>query len=489
MLPYDETDPEDIENYAKRLIGKTFYDILKNYFKDNNLELEKTFNKNKGKLGNLIEKYYFYYEPNSNPHADFEKANTELKVTPYIKGKNGTLRAKERLVIGMIPNDKPIETNFEKSHVLEKLQLILLILYFHDKNKNKLDYSIDFVKLFSILGENCKKDLEIIKKDYKIIVDKIISGNAHKLSEGDTNYLGACTKGSTAEKSLQKQYYGDMPAKRRAFSLKQSYMSYVLNTYIVGNVPTYDSIVKEDENVYFEDIVLKKIRENIGLTISTLFEKYNIQKCNNKNKSKQVNNILVCRMLDVKGENVEEFEKANIEIKTIRIEKNNQIKESISGPSIKIKDLAQKEFENSQVYNYFSETKFLFVMFKKNKIDEYELIGAKFWNMPIDELESIGKDEWILYQNKFKEGVNFKLENGKVKNDLPKKRETKIFHLRPRARKSGYDLKKNLKYSKGNAKDMDELPNGDKMTKQCFWLNNDYIIKIIKDIIIKGEEK
>ena len=257
MLPYDETDPEDIENYAKRLIGKTFYDILKNYFKDNNLELEKTFNKNKGKLGNLIEKYYFYYEPNSNPHADFEKANTELKVTPYIKGKNGTLRAKERLVIGMIPNDKPIETNFEKSHVLEKLQLILLILYFHDKNKNKLDYSIDFVKLFSILGENCKKDLEIIKKDYKIIVDKIISGNAHKLSEGDTNYLGACTKGSTAEKSLQKQYYGDMPAKRRAFSLKQSYMSYVLNTYIVGNVPTYDSIVKEDENVYFEDIVLK----------------------------------------------------------------------------------------------------------------------------------------------------------------------------------------------------------------------------------------
>ena len=159
MLPYDETSPQDIENYAKKLIGKTFYDVLKEYFKENELELEKTLSKNKGKLGNLIEEYYFYYKPNSNPHADFEKANTELKVTPYVKGKNGILRAKERLVIGMIPNDKPIETNFEKSHVLEKLQLILLILYFHDKNKNKLDYSIDFVKLFSILGENCKKYL------------------------------------------------------------------------------------------------------------------------------------------------------------------------------------------------------------------------------------------------------------------------------------------------------------------------------------------
>ena len=130
MLPYDETDPQDIENYAKRLIGKTFYDILREYFKDNELELEKTLNKNKGKLGNLIEEYYFYYKPNSNP-------NPELKVTPYIKNKNGELKAKERLVIGMIPNDNPIETDFEKSHVLEKLQLILLILYFHDKNKDK----------------------------------------------------------------------------------------------------------------------------------------------------------------------------------------------------------------------------------------------------------------------------------------------------------------------------------------------------------------
>ena len=108
-LPYDETDPQDIENYAKKLIGKTFYDVLREYFKDNELELEKTLNKNKGKLGNLIEEYYFYYKPNSNPNPDFLKANTELKVTPYIKNKNGELKAKERLVIGMIPNNEPIE--------------------------------------------------------------------------------------------------------------------------------------------------------------------------------------------------------------------------------------------------------------------------------------------------------------------------------------------------------------------------------------------
>ena len=30
---------------------------------------------------------------------------------------------------------------------------------------------------------------------------------------------------------------------------------------------------------------------------------------------------------------------------------------------------------------------------------------------------------------------------------------------------------------------LDLLPNGDKMVSQSFWLNNDYVAKIIQDII------
>ena len=49
----------------------------------------------------------------------------------------------------------------------------------------------------------------MVTSDYRKIVDKIIAGKAHELSESDTLYLGACTKGATAEKSLRPQYYGD----------------------------------------------------------------------------------------------------------------------------------------------------------------------------------------------------------------------------------------------------------------------------------------
>ena len=44
-----------------------------------------------------------------------------------------------------------------------------------------------------------EKDLLIIRQDYETIIKKIKRGEAHLLSEGDTMYLGACTKGASAE--------------------------------------------------------------------------------------------------------------------------------------------------------------------------------------------------------------------------------------------------------------------------------------------------
>lgn len=158
----------------------------------------------------------------------------------------------------------------------------------------------------------------------------------------------------------------------------------------------------------------------------------------------------------------------------------------MSFPKIKIKELIKQDFENSYEYEFFETTRFLFVVFRENEEGNFILSGSKFWNMPIEELESIGKFEWNCYKNKFIEGINFnikKLKDNKqiVENDLPKKTETKIFHLRPHSSKSAY-LIDGIRFGNGSESDMDELPNGDKMTNQCFWLNNDYIKNIIKDI-------
>ena len=50
----------------------------------------------KGAIGTVIEESWFGYTPNSESEPDFPEAGVELKVTPYLRGKNG-IRAKERL--------------------------------------------------------------------------------------------------------------------------------------------------------------------------------------------------------------------------------------------------------------------------------------------------------------------------------------------------------------------------------------------------------
>lgn len=486
VLPYDCTNPKSIENYAKNLIGLSFEDVLKSAVDDEDLfsELKIIYNnpRGKGSLGNLIEKYFFFYEPNSISEPDFKEAGTELKVTPYEITKKNKIKAGERLVITMIPFDREVTDDFYESHLIEKIQLILFIFYFRDRTVERLEYLINYVSLFSILSEKCKTDLEIIIEDYKKIIHKIQAGKAHELSESDTLYLGACTKGSTALKSYRNQFYGDIPAKSRAFSLKQSYMTYLLNHYILNNIETYESIVDSThiDPEDFENSITRIINENIGKSETDLYRIYDVP------RSKHSNNLLVLRMLGVKSENAEEFDKANIEIKTIRVQKNGRPKESMSFPTFNIMEFTQETWENSTIFEKFDETRFLFVIFKEDESGEYLLQGSKFWNMPVSDLNSYGKKEWELYQKKFLEGINFEIrESGasyRVINDLPKSSYTKIFHIRPHASQSAYKIN-GVRYGKGSDSDMDLLPNGDKMTKQCFWLNNDYIKEQIKDLI------
>lgn len=115
---YEIDNPISIEAYAKRLVGKSFLQIIEisNHDEKNRLEIIEAYGNRarKGGLGNLLEEEYFGYKANGNSEADFSQAGVELKVTPYEIKKNGELKAGERLVLGMISYEKPIEIDFFK---------------------------------------------------------------------------------------------------------------------------------------------------------------------------------------------------------------------------------------------------------------------------------------------------------------------------------------------------------------------------------------
>lgn len=485
---YDENNPLSIENYSKKLIGKTFSDILNENF-NNELVKEDASeygisheNKNrKGGLGELIEECFFHYKCNNDSLPDFDKAGVELKVTPYKINKNKSLSAKERLIITMINYEKIINEPFFKSHLWSKSQLILLVYYLYEKEiKNRLDYRIGYSKLFS----PPKEDLEIIKNDYETIINKIKLGKAHELSESDTLYLGAATKSSSSS-NHRKQPFSDIPAKPRAFSFKSSYMTYILNNYIIPNKNTYESILKDLNvlnNTSFKNYITSKINSYIGKSDKELCELFNREYNNNKAQWCD----LTYRMLGIKSNKAEEFVKANIVVKAIRLEDTKKIRENMSLPAFKFKDLVNEEWENSNLFNYFSETIFLFVVYKKED-NHYILNGSQFWNMPYKDLDTIVKNEWIEIRDRIKNGITFSIKQTKsgqtISNNLPKKDTNGIIHIRPHSQKSAYLFSNGQTIGDIN-KNANELPDGQWMTTQSFWINNKYILEQLNSDLI-----
>ncbi|KAF0092645.1 MAG: type II restriction endonuclease [Fusobacteria bacterium] len=456
---YDIKDPYSIEEYSQKLINKTFNEVIKeNTVFNYDISGKSIVKEGKGNLGQLIEEHFFGYECNSDSRPDFPEAGVELKVTPYKKNKNNSISAKERLIINMINymNDHKVE--FEESHLWNKLQLILLIYYLYDNEiDNKLDYKIKFAKLF----RPSDTDLEIIKSDYNIIINKIKNGKAHEISGGDTLYLEAATKSSKSNVRTR-QPFSDINAKPRAFALKGSYMTYILNNYIADKNKKIERIIDSKINQKFDDYIVNLVEKYENRTIEELCDKFDIRFIK---KPKNLEAMIIYRILGIKGNKAEEFVKANIEVKTIRIEANNSIKESMSFPAFKFKELANETWEDSTFGNKLRDTKYLFVIYKYDKQNKLRLKGCQFWNIPFRDLQEVEK-VWKRTHDLINDGLNIEKFNGKYKHNLPKQKENNVCHVRPHAR---------------DASDTNELPDGRHLPKQCFWLNSKYIYRQLNE--------
>lgn len=466
---YDKTDPISIEEYSQRLIGKSFREVIEDDTKSTNIQREdgnpygdsdvSKIKRNKGNLGQLIEECFFHYRCNNRSEPDFPEAGVELKVTPYKVTDNGKLAAKERLILTMIDYLKVTDEDFEMGHLWRKSKLLLLVYYLHEREiPYTLDYRIHYSKLFT----PPEQDLRIIRHDYYLIVGKIKAGKAHELSEGDTLYLGAATKGAKAA-DRRKQPYSDIPAKPRAFAFKQSYMTYVLNTYIVPSQRTYDPIMADDVTDSFEDYVRERINRYRELSIEELAAGFGIS---SQRKPKNLEAVLAYKMLGIKGNHAEEFVKANIVVKTIRLGKNGRLKESMSFPAFRFKDLVREEWDDSTFGNYLRETRFLFVVYKYDTNNVLRLRGCQFWNIPYRDLETDVRSVWEKTRNVIADGLQVSANNGRHGTNLPKQSENRVCHVRPHAK---------------NASDTYELPDGRLFPKQCFWLNSSYIYSQIDD--------
>ena len=204
---------EEMEKYEGKTLGE--------------IDLHSTEVSRKSYVGHLIEKSIFEYEPNSKSFPDLDYLDLEIKATPVKKVKNNYV-SKERLVLNIINYCEENWNNFEDSSFWKKNKNLLIVFYEYFLNHPKTDYKI----LKSIIYKYPEEDFDVILNDWLIIAQKVINGKAHEISERDTLYLSACTKGKNHE-SMRKQPFSNILAKQRAYSFKPSYMTTVFNDYVV----------------------------------------------------------------------------------------------------------------------------------------------------------------------------------------------------------------------------------------------------------------
>ena len=478
LYNYRMDSQEDILRYGKILEGKTIQNVLDLYKEQINECVPETyFNiKKKGFEGSIIEQLYFGLEPNTRQEADFKKAGVELKVTCIEQRKNGSLKAGERLSITNVDYNNPIETDFYKSHVWDKIRKILLVQYLRDRSIPKFQYKVFYVNYFTPSDE----DICIIQADYYKINEYLKKGWANKLSESLTNYLGAATKGGTALSSTRPQFYSKhILARKRNYCFKNRYMEYVLHSYILNEGLEAERIVKDIRTLKhhsLEDYVNGVISSKIGKTDKSLCNELGINY--NPEHNKQMWASIIFKLLGINGDKAEEFIKAGIEIKTIKRKSNGHIKESMSFPAFQFKHLAKQKWENSDVYKFFSENRFLFVVFKEVN-NQYILSSSLFWGMPMDDLDGPVKTSWERTVSTINDGVILTRKgNGSIGNNFPKLSDKSVMHVRPHSNRAAYRFEDGTEI--GNVKkDANELPDGRWMTTQCFWLNNSYLESIL----------
>lgn len=449
----------EIMNITRSSMHKTFGDF----------GLDSSYNgRNKGGLGGFVEENIFGYSANSDDNPDFIDAGIELKVTPVKRNQDGSISSKERLVLNMINYKQEATKDFKTSSFYHKNKRLLIWFYLYALGVHPSNFEITDYYLLEF--ENSLQ-YKVIERDWTIIHDKIVNGLAHEISESDTEFLAACTKGANS-KVLVDQYNTSVKAKPRAYSFKSFFMTYIYRN-MIHNLSPYSPLVSEDEWMKnpLEEIYKEKLNAYHGLTQAQLCRKLGIH-----SKSKQLNFMIAQRMLGISGKKkaTPEMEIAGIIFRTITIDKNGRPTEAMPFKAFEFEELINTPWEESSIREDFVDLKLMLFVFKEiDGVISFDRIV--FWNAPNKVVDGTIREMHEECAELVRRGEAFYFDSkGKLKDKFPKedRNSNGVCHVRPHARVRA---------------DHYELPLADKetritsYTKQSFWFNKDFVEKIIKN--------
>ncbi len=218
------------------------------------------------------------------------------------------------------------------------------------------------------------------------------------------------------------------------------------------------------------EIIEEIIRKYKNKSISEIKELLNIQ-----TNSKNENYIVLKKMIENyrEGQYVDLFKDKKYVLKTVNFEWNDTLKESISLPMFRYKEIVKEEWEQSELRKYLLNNIFIFFCMKKNGKQKI-FIGFCVWKMPLSMLDGDVKKTWEETKGLIQTGniVKFIDNRGRYITNFPGKSSTKYVHVRPHARN---------KYDEIDLPVVDNYTKKNRFVKYSFWLNNSLIKKVLME--------
>lgn len=512
---YDATDIDSIFSYAQEIEGKTLLDILQEAgLTEEDIAWVRSKESDKGLPGKIIEASYFGYELNSRQGADFEIVGAELKTTAADYD-NSTSRYKsgETISVTQIDFRGKVETDFCESHLFHKLRMMIVIFYHRDKTlKSKLMYKVFFASLF----HPSEEDLAIIKSDYREIIEKISSGQAHTLSRSDGTYLSTAPKARRST-NLITPYYGGEKIVKRSYTLRKEYVNVILNGYYSRSAPEERLItdIRELERMSFAQIIQSRFEQYIGQRIWDIVGTLNLHATQTRGTlgssgisvgvmNKATLPVITARMLGLRSLRSEEFTKAGIVVKTVLFNRHGTNREKFrlgdvdfmeiyNSPAQHIEieidedgneeEIIRTGWEDSDLFTQLDSIKYLFVVFQEDADGDIVFKGSKIWAMSDEDIEEARQD-WMDIKAVLTHGLELRIgADNRTYNNFPGVAEARRVHLRPHGKKAFYMNPDGTSWGNGRISDTEPLPDGRRMTRQSYWLNNSFIREIVREFI------
>lgn len=404
----------------------------------------------KGRVGQAVERA-FGLSRSSEQLPDFGAAGIELKVVP-LKRSSKSVRSKERTSISMIHYGALVTETWATAKIRKKIQKILLVFYYHVDKGNPLDTVIEETVLWSPQDDL----LPQIESDWSAVQRKVLDGLAHEISEGDGRVLGAATKGAGNGQLVDQPRNPAVRAKPRAWALKPALTTWLYEKERADSdsIVTLRDALKLKATDSFEDAVLRRLKAYERKTLAEVAKALNVP----LSKAKSGAAVLVRRAIGVLNDkaSIQEFKERGIQIKIVPVSFEGRPYEAMSFPKFNHMEVWKEEWEESDLLQQLDRLLIVPLVRRERKTPKEQQVWghAFFWSPSADQLNGI-ESEWRDYGRRIRAGES---------NELPGASQTKYIHVRPHAR---------------NSQDTELAPRVGHVVKKCFWLNQDFIARIV----------